>query len=728
MRTFTRLLTIRLALLALFVALLGMPAQPAQAAWGKPGTPAIAEIVPTAAALSWKMVSGAPGYRVKYSTARSWTKPRYVLTADPRSELGKLKPGTTYYVKVRVARPDGTNLGPYSATTAFTTPATSKYAELSPAGLTGSSAAAGSLSLRWSARGSTKRYRLEYATTASGSDARYVRVSGTSHTVTGLRADTRYWVRVRVVKADGGNLSRYSAAVAVATAPSGSTKAPTGVAVTSRSNSALQLSWKAVAGAGAYRVKYASSSSWKGAKYRVVTGPGVELTKLAAGRTYYAKVRVVTAADQPRSGYSRRVKAATRPASSFPHLRPGTPTASAVAATSVTVSWPSRGSGLSYRVRYDSDDGYASPSYALANGTKTTLTGLLPDTRYSVSVRVVGAKDTPTLSEYSASLTVRTPTRSAPLRVASYNVKAHNGFKGLPGETVWSQRRTAVADLILKQAPDVIGLQEAQQSRLLDANGKLTKVAQMEDLVGLLGSPYKLVNPYRYDCVKSTSKTNCVAQNRETSRGVRIVYNSAELTLKRHGAKRLSYVDADDMERYVAWAVFRHIDSGKDFVFADVHFENKIDSDGGTRYYEIRKTQTRESLAEVNAHNPGKLPVIFAGDLNSTKTRVPDNAPYDLMRAAGYVDPLGNTYRSTSIASWATAEKRIKANYNSFNRWQLSPPKSSNPNGTYYDYIFTSGPLRVSEWETAMTLNADGTYRGVIPSDHHLLRATVWLP
>jgi hypothetical protein len=36
--------------------------------------------------------------------------------------------------------------------------------------------------------------------------------------------------------------------------------------------------------------------------------------------------------------------------------------------------------------------------------------------------------------------------------------------------------------------------------------------------------------------------------------------------------------------------------------------------------------------------------------------------------------------------------------------------------------------MRVSEWETAMTLNPDGSYAGIIPSDHHLLRATVWLP
>lgn len=628
-----RPLTTWLVLLALVGTLMGTAAQPAFAAWAKPAAPTV-EAVPTAAALSWKAVPDAPGYRVKYSTSSSWSKPRYVLTTGPRAKLSDLKAGTTYYAKVRVARKDGTNLGAYSATTKFTTPKKSSLTALRPAGL----------------------------------------------------------------------------------------------AVSSRARTSLQLTWRPVAGASAYQVKYATASNWKGAKYTTVTTATAELAKLASGRTHHVKVRVVTAGGLARSTYSAKVKSATRAATGFPYLKPGTPSATKVAGTSLTVSWPSRGSGLSYRVRYDTDAGYGSPAYALVKGTKATLSGLLPNTRYSVSVRVVDATDSPTLSEYSISLRVATTPTGAPLRVASYNVKAHNSFKGQAGETTWSERRTAVAALIKKQAPDVIGLQEAQQSRLYDADGKLTKVAQMEDLVNLLGAPYELVNPYRYDCVKSTTKTNCVAKDRETSRGVRIVYNSAELKLVRHGAKRLSYVKAGDMERYVAWAVFRHKDSGKDFMFADVHFENTIDGDGSTSYYELRKTQTRESLAELDANNPDRLPVIFVGDLNSTKTRAPDNAPYDLMRAAGYVDPLGNTYKSTTIAEWATAEKRINAHYNSFNKWQLSPPKSSNPNGTYYDYIFTSGAFRVSEWETAMTLNPDGTYKGVIPSDHHLLRASVWLP
>lgn len=507
-----------------------------------------------------------------------------------------------------------------------------------------------------------------------------------------------------------------------------SLKPPAAVKVTSRSRSALAVSWKAT-GAAAYRVKYASSKSWKGAKYAVVKAASVELAGLASSRTYYVKVRSVTAADVARSGYSGTVKSSTRGSGSYPYLRPRATTVGSVTGTKAKVSWPSRGSGLTYRVRYDNDAGYGSPAYRVVKASKLSLARLLPNAQYSVSVRVVDAKNTKTLSEYGATVTVKTKTVMAPLRVASFNVKAHNSFHDLPNELPWLQRRAAVAALIKRQAPDVIALQEAQQSRIRNADGTLSKLAQMEDLVNRLGSPYKLVNRYRYDCVKSTTMTRCVKKDRQASRGIRIVYNSHELTLKSYGAKRLAYISADDMERYVSWAIFRQRDSGKDFMFVDVHFENTDDLvPGTTKYYENRKTQTRQSLAEVKAHNPKGLPVIFAGDLNSTKSSVPDNAPYDIMRSAGYTDPLGNTYKSTKIASWATAEKRINARYNSYNRWLLTPPKSSNPNGSYFDYIFTSSQMRVSEWETAMTLNPDGTYKGVIPSDHHLIRATVWLP
>ena len=36
--------------------------------------------------------------------------------------------------------------------------------------------------------------------------------------------------------------------------------------------------------------------------------------------------------------------------------------------------------------------------------------------------------------------------------------------------------------------------------------------------------------------------------------------------------------------------------------------------------------------------------------------------------------------------------------------------------------------MRVSAWETVVNVDADNKFIGVIPSDHNLLKATVWLP
>ena len=107
---------------------------------------------------------------------------------------------------------------------------------------------------------------------------------------------------------------------------------------------------------------------------------------------------------------------------------------------------------------------------------------------------------------------------------------------------------------------------------------------------------------------------------------------------------------------------------------------------------------------------------------------MPANAPYDVVVASGHVDPLGNTYRSTTTAPGATVEKRIRTNFASFNGFKRLAPKSfTYINGTHLDYIFTT-PMRVSEWETVVNIDAEGNFIGVIPSDHNMLRATVYLP
>ena len=119
---------------------------------------------------------------------------------------------------------------------------------------------------------------------------------------------------------------------------------------------------------------------------------------------------------------------------------------------------------------------------------------------------------------------------------------------------------------------------------------------------------------------------------------------------------------------------------------------------------------------------------MIVGDFNSYKWLAPSNGPYDVLLGAGFVDPLGNAYKSTTTAPGATVEKRINtslSSYNNFERKVRSFP--NNINGTYIDYILTT-PMRVSEWETVVNMDGNGNFIGVIPSDHNLIRATLWLP
>jgi len=115
------------------------------------------------------------------------------------------------------------------------------------------------------------------------------------------------------------------------------------------------------------------------------------------------------------------------------------------------------------------------------------------------------------------------------------------------------------------------------------------------------------------------------------------------------------------------------------------------------------------------------------GDFNSTKWDDPTNAPYDIMQDAGYSDPLGNTYESRGGAPGAFVEERINTWAASYNMYLQGARQSRRRQRLQPDYIFVS-PMRVSEYETVIDANSAGRWVGVIPSDHNMLRATVWLP
>jgi endonuclease/exonuclease/phosphatase family metal-dependent hydrolase len=308
-----------------------------------------------------------------------------------------------------------------------------------------------------------------------------------------------------------------------------------------------------------------------------------------------------------------------------------------------------------------------------------------------------------------------------PLRVASYNVRCSNC-----GGPSWESRRDAVVETIQSRDLDVVGLQEASQAWLKD-DGESIDLAQFEDLRNRLGGSWRLTDSSRNNCVRPTTPTRCRYQDQGASNGTRIAYQADRLTLLASGSKELP--SGEGNQRYTAWAQFRQNSSGEEFMFASVHLEPTKDTGSSHRYHDLRAAEMEVTVATVKEHNPDGLPALIVGDFNSSRFAKPTNGPYDVLVDAGYVDPLGARARTTRVAPGAVVERRINTWLNSYNDF-VRTPKGNRAwkSGSHIDYIFTT-PMRVSEFEVVADLTNSGReFAGTIPSDHNMMRATVYLP
>ncbi|HEY0239433.1 MAG TPA: fibronectin type III domain-containing protein [Friedmanniella sp.] len=511
------------------------------------------------------------------------------------------------------------------------------------------------------------------------------------------------------------------------------TPAPTGLKVTASGITTLDLSWKAVSGAPRYRVQYATTSSMSDATYKRVTEPELQLTGLASDQTYYVKVRVITADGDNLSKYSHAVKATTAKA----YAAPSGLARTSATATTVALTWKSRGSGLRYRVQSADDAAMSGASYQRFSTTSGTIGGLTAGTAYWFKVRVISSSGD-NLSPYSAAVKVSTSAASsstpAPvsstkqLRLGTFNVKCFNCEADQPNERSWWDRRADVVRDIRSQDLDVLGVQEASQAWLPKVQGgKGQDLSQFEDLRNRLGGTWKLTNANRNNCVKEKTPTKCRYKDQGASRDSKILYDSASVSLVSQGSKLLPSPDDD---RFMAWAILKQRSTGKKFFFVTTHLEP-------SNVWNLHVQEATALAKEVAKRNPSKLPTFITGDMNAHKNTlnpsgVKDNPVFDVIVGRyGYVDPLGNPSGSTTTTPGATVEHRINTPLSSFNDFihKASPNYfGRRPNGTYLDYIFTSKKVRVLEWENVAKLDADHNYIGKQASDHNLQRATVVLP
>ncbi|WP_427135911.1 endonuclease/exonuclease/phosphatase family protein [Pseudarthrobacter sp. S9] len=406
-------------------------------------------------------------------------------------------------------------------------------------------------------------------------------------------------------------------------------------------------------------------------------------------------------------------------------------TSSAQATTSLTFKWNAVSGAPKYRIQLSPNADMSGATFYRFSSTSGEIRDLKPATKYYAKVRVI-TLDGANLSPYSSAVSAKTlaapalPAISNPLSVASYNVKCDNCFDGLANELTWSGRRDAVVSTIVSKVPDVVGIQEASQGWLKNETrpGGLTQFEDLQERLFNRGINYQLANAKRNNCVNDVTPTNCVYSDRGASQGTKILYNKGTVELVSQGSVALPKVSSTDNTRYLAWSILRQRSTGKSFFFGDT----QLDSSKASAYYLLRQSQTSAIASAISRINTGKLPVLMVGDFNSHKWTEPSNAPYDVMVSAGYVDPLGNTYKNDAPSAAATAEQRIRANYDSFNGFERKArARNTTGNGTYLDYIFTS-KMRVAKWETVINIDAAGNFVGTIPSDHNMVSAVVQLP
>ncbi|MFT4218675.1 MAG: fibronectin type III domain-containing protein [Micropruina sp.] len=196
-------------------------------------------------------------------------------------------------------------------------------------------------------------------------------------------------------------------------------KKPTGFAATSQGMDTVELTWTSVAGAKAYDVQYAASSSFKSATTVKTTTTDYWVQGLTRNKKYYFRVAV-------NDGTSSRVWSDVKSATpKYLYTAPTSLATTNVGGTFVDLAWPYVLGAPAYRLIATPTKGGASISSDSDNSDGNgRVSGLKKNTRYKIKVAVLLAatKTSPAvrMSPYStASVTVTTSNYpvEAPLNV-----------------------------------------------------------------------------------------------------------------------------------------------------------------------------------------------------------------------------------------------------------------------------------------------------------------------
>jgi endonuclease/exonuclease/phosphatase family metal-dependent hydrolase len=368
-------------------------------------------------------------------------------------------------------------------------------------------------------------------------------------------------------------------------------------------------------------------------------------------------------------------------------------------ASRLQVTWADVPKAFAYRVQLApkatfTGEGLVTTTKQEPRGPRPLIfTGLRAGRPYFLRVSVID-RDLRQQSRWSTPVAYATK-GSMRFSVGTYNI--HN-----PDET-WGKRGPAVADALVSEKLKLVGIQEAYRK------------SERRSLLGYVNNRSRAIHG-------GAAYRMAPAVDSDLGYDNRILYDTRVVTLIGAGGRKYKHQEGgDEVDRWFAWATFRHRASGWKVLFVTTHL-----APHNPRM--IRK-QWDELIDRIDSlRRTYNIPwVVVAGDLNTTKFDKPADDLLEVMHKNGYGDVLGQKYRSYDTDN-ARAKVTKDAWLDSFNDFDPDIDHYDHHRdnfGNSFDWIFASNALAVPYYRVVARYDGNGMLAEPIPSDHFLVRATL---
>jgi hypothetical protein len=397
------------------------------AAFGKTAPANTATGLPSSVTLSWEASPGASEYEFCYDTTNdnACSSTWYLIGNEVSWEISGLSPNTTYYWQVRANNSYGTTYanGSLSAFWRFTTGGVpGAFNKTSPAN--GTTGVGLPPTLGWGASNGTDGYYVCIDTSNDNvcTGGWFSSLGSTGVVYPNAIANTTYYWQVRATNSFGttyanGSSTTFWSFTTAASAPGVFGKTAPANGATGMSTSPT-LTWENSPGVTQYFYCYdTTNDNTCSQMYSTGTSPGVMLSGLTPGTTYYWQVQAensygITYANGAWSAFWSFTTAGTAPGA-FSKSAPAN--GATGVALNPTLSWAVSSGATSYETCYDSTNDNDCPGGWTSNGGSTSvgLSGLNANTEYFWHVRAKNATGT-TYAEGNATAYWKFTTGSPP--------------------------------------------------------------------------------------------------------------------------------------------------------------------------------------------------------------------------------------------------------------------------------------------------------------------------